>query len=129
MKPDVLVIEPDITLFAIADRRLHERFNLLWAPTPEAAMTALRKLGFDAVLVRAEEIALIARLRKEHPTLPLIAVAPWEVQGDRAVENGAHDWVSSPINFPRLAAVLVFAIAEAHREARREPGPLVHAPA
>jgi DNA-binding response OmpR family regulator len=129
MKPDVLVIEPDITLFAIADRRLHERFNLLWAPTPEAAMTALRKFGFDAVLVRAEEIALIARLRKEHPTLPLIAVAPWEVQGDRAVENGAHDWVSSPINFPRLAAVLVFAIAEAHREARREPGPLVHAPA
>jgi DNA-binding response OmpR family regulator len=129
MKPDVLVIEPDITLFAIADRRLHERFNLLWAPTPEAAMTALRKFGFDAVLVRAEELSLIARLHDEHPRLPLIAVAPWEVQGDRAVESGAHEWVSSPINFPRLAAVLDFAIVEAHREASREPGTLAHAPA
>ena len=121
MKPDILFVEPDISLFAIADRRLHERFNLLWGPTPEAAVSAMRKFGFDAVLVRAEELELIHRLHREHPDVPIIAIAPWEVQGDRAVGCGAKEWVSAPINFPRLAAVLDFAIAEARRSGSGTP--------
>jgi DNA-binding response OmpR family regulator len=128
MKPDVLVVEPDITLFAIADRRLHERFNLLWGPTPEAATAALRKFGFDAVLIRAEELELISRIRAEHPELPIIAIAPWEVQGDRAVSAGATEWLSSPINFPRLAAVLDFTIVAAQRSGSGS-GRLAAAPA
>lgn len=115
MKPDVLVVEPDISVFAVSDRRLHERFSLLWGPTPEAATAALRKFGFDAVLIRAEALELITRIRAEHPGLPIIAIAPWEVQGDRAVSCGATEWISAPINFPRLAAVLDFSIVEAQR--------------
>jgi DNA-binding response OmpR family regulator len=128
MKPDVLVVEPDITRFAIADRRLHERFNLLWGPTPEAATAALRKFGFDAVLIRAEDLELISRIRAEHPHLPIFAIAPWEVQGDRAVARGASEWVSAPVNFPRLAAVLDFTIVQAQR-AGSGSGRLAAAPA
>jgi DNA-binding response OmpR family regulator len=115
VKPDILVVESDISQFAVADRRLHERFNLLWGPTPEAATAALRKFDFDAVLVRGEALELIARIRSEHPALPIIVVAPWEVQGDRAVACGATEWVSAPINFPRLSAVLDFCVVAGRR--------------
>ncbi|MCU0697744.1 MAG: hypothetical protein MUC96_14560 [Myxococcaceae bacterium] len=118
MKPDVLVVEPDISVFAVSDRRLHERYNLLWAPTPEAATAALRKFSFDAVLIRAEALALINRIREEHLGLPVIAIAPWEVQGDRAVSCGATEWISAPINFSRLAAVLDVSIGHAQRAGR-----------
>lgn len=120
MKPDILVIEPDLTAFALADRRLHEQCHLTWAPGLEAAESALRRLHFDVAIIRADDdsqLASIARLAAEWPNLPLVAIAPWEVQGDRAVASGAREWISSPINFARLAAVIDFVIVD---ETRRE---------
>lgn len=120
MKPDVLMIDPDITSFAIADRRLRDHFSLLWAPTIEAAMSALRKFELDAALVRADDLEAIRRLHEECPDLPLVAVAPWESQGDEACSAGASEWVSAPINFARLAAVLDFVVVRSKRA--DEPG-------
>lgn len=133
MKPDVLVVESDIAAFAIADRRLRDRFHLVWAPTIQSALTALGRFAFDAMLARADEdgcFDFIGRVATEHPELPIIAISPWEVQGDQACACGAKEWVSSPVNFPRLTAVLDFAIHE--REEQDEapsPGHLAHAPA
>ncbi len=119
MKPDVLVVESDISAFAIADRRLRDRFHLVWAPSYEAAHSAMGRFGFDAVLTRADDdpsFAFIARASSEHPAVPVIAIAQWEVQGDRAAACGAKDWVSAPVNFHRLAAVLDFAVVSGRRE-------------
>ncbi len=118
MKPDVLVIEADLTAFALADRRLREHFHLTWAPGLEAAESALSRLHFDAAIVRADDdtqLSFIARLAKEWPDVPIVAIAPWEVQGDRAVELGAREWISSPINFARLAAVIDFVVVDERR--------------
>ncbi|MER2564547.1 MAG: hypothetical protein ABTQ32_27715 [Myxococcaceae bacterium] len=119
MKPDVLVVESDISAFAIAERRLRDRFHLVWAPSYEAAHSALNRLPFDAVLARADDdasFAFIAQATAEHPGVPVIAIAHWEVQGDRASDCGAKDWVSAPVNFHRLAAVLDFAVVSGRRE-------------
>lgn len=119
MKPDVLVVESDISAFAIADRRLRDRFHLVWAPSYEAAHTAMSRLAFDAVLTRADDdpsFAFISRASSEHPAIPVIAIAQWEVQGDRAAASGATDWVSAPVNFHRLAAVLDFVVVNAQRQ-------------
>lgn len=127
MKPDVLVIEPDLTAFAIADRRLREHCHLTWAPGAEAAASALGRLHFDAAVVRAEDegqLALISRLAVEWPDLPIVAIAPWEVQGDRAVACGAREWISAPINFARLAAVIDFVVVEQTRRENRPPSGL-----
>ncbi|MBL8921229.1 MAG: hypothetical protein JNJ54_20365 [Myxococcaceae bacterium] len=109
MKPDVLMVESDVAAFAIADRRLRDRFHLVWAPTFEAARTALGRFAFDAMLTRADDdscFGFITQVSMAHPELPVIAVAPWEVQGDRACACGAKEWVSSPVNYTRLRAVL-----------------------
>jgi DNA-binding response OmpR family regulator len=133
MKPDVLVVEPDLNAFAVTDRRLRDRFQLVWAPTWDAAHTALSRFTFDAVLVRADDeagLAFISKVTSQLPTVPIVAIAPWEVQGDRACVCGAKEWISAPINYPRLAAVLDFVSVEA-RHAREEqegvPQQLVHA--
>lgn len=119
MKPDVLVVESDLTAFAVTDRRLHDRFHLVWAPGWDAALTALTRRDFDAVVVRADDepgLAFISKVAVEFPNVPVVAVAPWEVQGDRACVCGAKEWVSAPINYPRLGAVLDFVSVEARRE-------------
>lgn len=119
MKPDVLVIESELTAFALADRRLRDQFHLTWAPSLGAAESMLSRLHFDVVLARADDdahVGFIARLVHEWPDVPIVAIAPWEVQGDRAVECGAREWVSAPINFPRLAAVLDFVVVDRRRE-------------
>lgn len=122
MKPDVLVVESDISAFAIADRRLRDRFHLVWAPSYEAAHTAMSRLSFDAVLTRADDdpsFAFISRASAEHPAIPVIAIAQWEVQGDRAAACGAKDWISAPVNFHRLAAILDFVIVKTQHESPR----------
>jgi DNA-binding response OmpR family regulator len=119
MKPEVLVVESDLTAFAVTDRRLHDRFRLVWASTWDAALMALGRRSFDAVLVRADAepgLAFISRVKAEFSTVPVVAIAPWEVQGDRACVCGAKEWVSAPINYPRLAAVLDFVSVEARRD-------------
>ncbi|MDP3236853.1 MAG: hypothetical protein Q8S33_32545 [Myxococcales bacterium] len=119
MKPDVLVVESDLSAFAVTDRRLHDRFHLVWAPGWDAAFTALTRHVFDAVVVRADGepgLAFISKVAAEFPNVPVVAVAPWEVQGDRACVCGAKEWVSAPINYPRLGAVLDFVSVEARRE-------------
>lgn len=119
MKPDVLVVESDISAFAIADRRLRDRFHLVWAPSYEAAHSAMARFAFDAVLTRADDdasFAFISRATAEHPAVAVIAIAQWEVQGDRADACGAKDWVSTPVNFHRLAAVLDFAVVSGRRD-------------
>lgn len=113
MKPEVLVVESDIAAFAIADRRLRDRYHLIWAPTFEAARTAFGRFAFDAMVTRADDdgcFEFIEKMSTLHPALPIIAISPWGVQGDRACDCGAKEWVSSPINYPRLAAVLDHAI-------------------
>lgn len=122
MKPDVLVVESDISAFAVADRRLRDRFHLVWAPSYEAAHTAMARFAFDAVLTRADDdpsFAFISRASTEHPAVPVIAIAQWEVQGDRASTCGAKDWISAPVNFHRLAAILDFVVVDARRDSPR----------
>ncbi|MBE2251003.1 MAG: hypothetical protein IAE78_15805 [Myxococcus sp.] len=124
MKPDVLVVEPDLVAFALAEKRLHDGFHLVWAQSYEVARAALEARPFDAVLVRAEDepgLAFISRVTVEHPGLALVAIAPWEVQGDRARACGAREWVSAPVNYPRLAALLDFLSIES-RQAREAHG-------
>lgn len=123
MKPDVLVVESDLSAFAVTDRRLHDRFHLVWASGWDAALTALTRRDFDAVVVRADDepsLAFISKVSVEFPKVPVVAVAPWEVQGDRACVCGAKEWVSAPINYPRLGAVLDFVSVEARREREGE---------
>jgi DNA-binding response OmpR family regulator len=126
MKVDVLVVEPDLNAFEATDRRLRDRFHLVWASSCNAALTMLSTAAFDAVLVRADDgpsLAFISRLTAEFPTIPIVAIAPWEVQGDRACECGAKEWVSTPINAGRLATVLDLVSVEA-RQAREGVSPV-----
>lgn len=125
MKPGVLVVEPHLDSFAVLHRRLIDRFDPVWAVTFEEALRSLRSgnVSIDAVLVRADSLAgleFIAQATKRHPHTPVVAIAPWEVQGDRACGHGAKEWVSSPINFPHLLALLdvVLVSARSAREAR-----------
>lgn len=109
MKPDVLIVESDIAAFAIAERRLRDRFHLIWAPTFDAARIAFSRFAFEAMVTRADDdgcFEFIAQMVASHPDVPIVAISPWEVQGDRACACGATEWVSSPINYPRLGAVL-----------------------
>lgn len=111
MKTGVLVVEPHLDSFAVLHRRLIDRFDPVWAVTFEEALRSLRagNVTIDAVLVRADSLSgleFIAQATKRHPHTPVVAIAPWEVQGDRACARGAKEWVSSPINFPHLLALL-----------------------
>jgi len=125
MKPGVLVVEPHLDSFAVLHRRLVDRFEPIWAVTFEEALRSLRapSVGIDVVLVRADSLSgleFISHATDRHPRTPVVAIAPWEVQGDRACARGAKEWLSSPINFPRLLAVLDVVAAEARSQ--REPG-------
>lgn len=109
LKPDVLVVETDSGAFALLERKLGDWFHLVWARSHEAALTAIERFRFDAVVTRAdsdESLQLISALCERHGETPLVAVSPWEVQGDRACELGAREWVSAPVNHARLARVL-----------------------
>jgi DNA-binding response OmpR family regulator len=109
MLPSVLIIQPSVEAFALSERRLKTSARLVWAQSFEAGLSLLDGHHFDAVLVRADDEAsleFIARVTHQHPATPVVAIALWEVQGDRACALGAAQWLSAPVQPPRLSAVL-----------------------
>ncbi len=109
MLPSVLIIQPSVEAFALSERRLKTSARLMWAQSFEAGLSLLEAHHFDALLVRADDeasLTFITRVSLEYPATPVVAIALWEVQGDRACACGAAQWLSAPVQLPRLAAVL-----------------------
>jgi CheY-like chemotaxis protein len=104
-----LVVEPDEEAFTSLCRRLQGPFSLTHAASLAHGCVLLEQDRFDAIVIRAEEepaLRFIADLRRR-AAVPVIAIAAWEAQGDRAAAAGATDWVSFPVNFGHLAEVLI----------------------
>lgn len=77
--------------------------------TVEDAGRALRLLTVfrpDVVLVRADDVSIVRRLRRHDPDVTLVAVTPDDVPAHRvaALNAGADDCVSEPFHHAELRA-------------------------
>jgi DNA-binding NtrC family response regulator len=95
-----------------------EGFDVATAASPAAVLEALERDDYDAALLDLnyardttsgrEGIELVARLRAQDPSLPVIVMTAWgSVDGAvAAVRSGARDYVQKPWDNDRLLATL-----------------------
>src|SRR5262245_39363899 len=88
------------------------------ATSPAGVVTAVESGDFDTALVDLnyardttsgrEGVELVAQLRRQDPTLPVIVMTAWgSVEGAvAAVRGGARDYIEKPWNNARLLATL-----------------------
>jgi two-component system response regulator QseB len=126
----VLVVEDEPRILAFVTRRLEvEGFLVEAAPDGVAALEAVGRarpdlVVLDLLLPRIDGLAVLKRLAREHPTLPVMIVS---ARGDlrtklRGFELGACDYIGKPFSLDELVARI-----RAHLRAAVDNGGLLEA--
>ena len=108
----VLVVDDEERIRSLLSRGLHQAgYAVLSAGDSAQAVAQLRAERVDLVLLdlvlgHENGVALLAQIRKEWPTLPVIVVSGVTNVGVRVatLEHGAIDVVSKPFNLVELSA-------------------------
>jgi DNA-binding response OmpR family regulator len=106
----VVVCEPDVAaLESHCDRLRADGFHVLPASTAMDALRLCRRdkpdlMLLDMALPEASSAIVLRRIREAHavadrldPRLPIIALGERVDDGDRALEEGADDFLSKPL--------------------------------
>lgn len=109
--PQILVVDDDPTAIQVMAMTLDEAGEVSFATGGEAALDLLSRQSFDLVLLDAEMpgmdgFATCIAIRERHPDLPVVFVtsASDSISEVRALELGAVDFISKPINPPVVVA-------------------------
>src|SRR5213593_998303 len=130
----ILVADDDRDVLAALRLLLRSQgFEFETATSPGGVAGAIESGDFDAALLDLnyardttsgqEGLELVARLRHQDPTLPVVVMTAWgSIEGAvAAIRNGARDYVEKPWDNARLLATLrsQVELARALRQGRR----------
>lgn len=116
----VMVVDDSALARELTRRMLTRRgFEVIEATSPRRALALLNEQPVDVVLTDLnmpgkDGYALVAQLRRERPTLPVIVLTaePGQAHVDRAKEAGAYAYLVKPVKGSALAAELKAAIEQ-----------------
>ncbi len=108
----VLVVEDDETLaMGLTNALEHEQFAVVHCETGEAAIAAIEDdvpdiLVLDVMLPGIDGLAVLRRVKQEHPELPVILLTARATESDRVqgLDLGADDYVVKPFSLRELTA-------------------------
>jgi two-component system, NtrC family, response regulator AtoC len=129
MKPTVFIIDDDPDQVALVTAQLERgrRFATKAFTRADRALEALRSdppdaIVCDLVMPTMDGLAFVRKVRESHRALPIIIATARGTEGDaeRALEAGATDFVSKPIEPRSLETRIAHALEQAPREALLE---------
>lgn len=108
----ILVVEDDETLaMGLTSALEHERFTVTHVDNGEAALQSIEDdvpdvLVLDVMLPGMDGLAVLKRVKGEHPELPIILLTAKSAEVDRVLglELGADDYVVKPFSLRELIA-------------------------
>lgn len=108
----ILVVEDDETLaMGLTSALEHERFTVTHAESGEAALEHIEDdvpdvLVLDVMLPGIDGLAVLKRVKADHPELPVILLTARAAEVDRVLglELGADDYVVKPFSLRELIA-------------------------
>src|SRR5262245_25451148 len=114
----VLIVDDDPSLCDVIQAGLkHRDFESVSAASADAAMSALARQEFDAVLTDLRMggmsgLELCRRMTEDHPGVPVIVVTAFGSMDTAvaAIRAGAYDFVTKPVDTDELALILDRAI-------------------
>jgi DNA-binding NtrC family response regulator len=134
MQPRILVADDQADILSALKLLLkREGFEVTTASSPAGVLDIVSREHVDVALVDLnysrdttsgeEGTALVEKLHREHPDLPVIVMTAWATVdvAVKAMRNGANDFLEKPWNNQRLLTVLrnQVQLAEARRHGRR----------
>jgi DNA-binding NtrC family response regulator len=134
MQPRILVADDQADILSALKLLLkREGFDVATASSPAGVLDIVSREHVDVALVDLnysrdttsgeEGTALVEKLHREHPDLPVIVMTAWATVevAVKAMRNGANDFLEKPWNNQRLLTVLrnQVQLAEARRHGRR----------
>jgi DNA-binding NtrC family response regulator len=134
MQPRILVADDQADILSALKLLLkREGFEVTTASSPAGVLDIVAREHVDVALVDLnysrdttsgeEGTALVEKLHREHPDLPVIVMTAWATVdvAVKAMRNGANDFLEKPWNNQRLLTVLrnQVQLAEARRHGRR----------
>jgi DNA-binding NtrC family response regulator len=134
MQPRILVADDQADILSALKLLLkREGFDVATASSPAGVLDIVAREHVDVALVDLnysrdttsgeEGTALVEKLHREHPDLPVIVMTAWATVdvAVKAMRNGANDFLEKPWNNQRLLTVLrnQVQLAEARRHGRR----------
>ena len=114
-KKKVLVVDDDEGVLKVIRLQLeHEGFSVLTEKSAHGMLLAVSQGDYDAVLLDLglpdmDGLEALKKLKNFKPNLPVIIVTGnhEEEKGRRAIELGAWDYITKPIDFKYLKNVLL----------------------
>jgi len=108
----VLVVEDDETLaMGLTNALEHEQFSVIHCDNGEAALAAVEDdvpdiLVLDVMLPGMDGLAVLKKVKTEHPELPIILLTARSAESDRVqgLDLGADDYVTKPFSLRELVA-------------------------
>jgi DNA-binding NtrC family response regulator len=134
MLPRILIADDQADILSALKLLLkREGFDVATASSPAGVLDIVAREHVDVALVDLnysrdttsgeEGTALVEKLHREHPDLPVIVMTAWATVevAVKAMRNGANDFIEKPWNNQRLLTVLrnQVQLAEARRHGRR----------
>ncbi len=122
----ILVVDDDaVTCGLLADILCDEATCVLGETDPQRVLSRLREAPVDLVITdvnmpQLDGLTLLARLRSEHPELPVIVMTAFGSidTAVRAINAGAIDYVSKPMDVDEVRANVRRALDRRHGEER-----------
>ncbi len=119
---NVLLIEDNSidALYFIENLKL--AFNVYSAETLEAGIGKLKQITIHCVLLdlclpNGHGLAVIRKLREQHPKVPIVVVTSYEFNADAVIAAGAQDYIRKTELWPaRLLAMVKLAIVRDQAE-------------
>ncbi len=125
----ILVIDDERLFLTLVREELQKSgFGVLVAENAMQALEVLSKrpaqaIVMDVVMPDMDGMELLPRLRKDHPTTPVVVVSGRAsfLTGVQAMRLGAADFLRKPLNFDELIRSLGTAIEQARQAVPQEP--------
>ena len=125
----ILVIDDERLFLTLVREELQKSgFGVLVAENAMQALEVLSKrpvqaIVMDVVMPDMDGMELLPRLRKDHPTTPVVVVSGRAsfLTGIQAMRLGAVDFLRKPLNFDELIRTLSAAIEQVRQAAPPEP--------
>jgi two-component system response regulator HydG len=131
-KADILVVDDEqVHRYMLCSMFREWGYNCIEADDGDTAVAVVERRDFDAVLMdvkmaRMSGLEAFARITEMKPALPVIIMTAYSSVADAVdlIKQGAHDYLTKPLDFDRLKLTLKRAL-DHHRveERRREPRP------
>ncbi len=134
---DILVVDDEqVHRYMLCSMFKEWGYNCIEADDGDTAVAVVERRDFDAVLMdvkmaRMSGLEAFARISEMKPALPVIIMTAFSSVDDAVdlIKQGAHDYLTKPLDFDRLKLTLKRAldhhrVEERKREPRSEPGRL-----